>query len=161
MRTELQRRFDGNPKTAGQMEDIAELRTGAYRFAELIESKSPPGRERATAINKVEEAMHWAIAAVERPPAAGGRDLTMERRGSSTTPTQDPPTSPGYYRAFRENTGWVVVHVTEVSGVLWAEWLGTEKLLSRDGRWAAWDHTRVELPESPPTITLATPGKPS
>jgi hypothetical protein len=72
-----------------------------------------------------------------------------------SAPTQDPPTSPGYYRAFREGTGWVVVHVTEVSGVLWSEWLGTEKLLARDDRWAAWDHTRVELPTSPPTVTLS------
>ena len=71
-----------------------------------------------------------------------------------SAPTQDPPPSPGYYRAFKAGTGWVVVHVTEVSGVLWAEWLGSEELLARDGRWAAWDHTRVDMPESPPTVTL-------
>lgn len=53
------------PKTVRQMERKQELRDGAKDFAQLIGRLLPNSAERTIAIRKTQEAMMFAVAAIE------------------------------------------------------------------------------------------------
>lgn len=73
--TELQRRFDFHPATTAEKGATHQAaRDAALRFAIVIDDIVPPGREKALAMGKIEEAMFWANAAIARPPSAGPPD---------------------------------------------------------------------------------------
>lgn len=60
--------FKYHPPTAGAVVQHERLRAKSRELAELIEEVLPPtaGREKATAITKVEEAMMWGCAGIAR-----------------------------------------------------------------------------------------------
>lgn len=66
---ELGLRFTYHPPVAGQLDKYEHLRSVANGFAHYVASVVPPGREQATAITKIEEAMFWANAGIARQPA--------------------------------------------------------------------------------------------
>lgn len=75
--TELERRFSNHSVNPSQKLSMEEIRTAASELADLIEHSTQPGRERAEAVKCVELATFWANASISRPPASGGRELTM------------------------------------------------------------------------------------
>lgn len=64
---ELKRRFTYHAPNAARAEDHAHLRALLKDTADAIDNIVPDGREKSTAITKLEEAMFWANAALARP----------------------------------------------------------------------------------------------
>jgi hypothetical protein len=63
---EIDLRFTYHPPRSGQPEKYQAVRDAANAFARLISSVSPPSREQALAIGKLEEAVMWCNAAIAR-----------------------------------------------------------------------------------------------
>ncbi|WP_020142279.1 hypothetical protein [Terracoccus sp. 273MFTsu3.1] len=64
---DLQNRFDFHPATDEEKRNAhTSVRVAAYELAQFVNVKVPDGREKATAITKIEEAMFWANAALAR-----------------------------------------------------------------------------------------------
>lgn len=64
---DLENRFNHHPPTSGMIETkFSTLRACLENTAKAVVRITPPGREQATAITKLEEAMFWANAAVAR-----------------------------------------------------------------------------------------------
>lgn len=61
-----QSRFTYHPPQEGQPEKYEALRAGGLALADQIAQLCPESRERSIAINKVDEAIMWANAAVAR-----------------------------------------------------------------------------------------------
>lgn len=57
--------------TGDQPERYQKLRATAKELAKLVAELAPDGRERSTALTKIEEAVFWANAAIARRPPAG------------------------------------------------------------------------------------------
>lgn len=68
MNAQIEHNFKYHPPVGAAAENHAAIRAKAKEFALLIDEKLPAnaGREKATAITKVEEAMMWACAGVAR-----------------------------------------------------------------------------------------------
>lgn len=59
--------FTYHPPTGEQqVQDFVSIREEAKRFALLINNLVPDGREKSTAISKIEEAVFWANAGIAR-----------------------------------------------------------------------------------------------
>lgn len=65
---ELQRRFMATPTSPAQQKIITELRLMCLNFGLSIDEHCAEGREKTIALTKLEEALHYAVAAVARPP---------------------------------------------------------------------------------------------
>lgn len=63
---ELINRFTYHEPAEGQPEQYTEIRAAGLDFAEVIGFECPDSRERAIALNKVDEAVMWANAAIAR-----------------------------------------------------------------------------------------------
>lgn len=63
---ELETRFTYHAPKPGQPEKYEALRATAKELAYLIEKLTPPSREQALALTKLEEAVMWAHAAIAR-----------------------------------------------------------------------------------------------
>jgi hypothetical protein len=64
---ELNRRFDHHPpKDASTVDGHEAIRAGCKFLAAVIDEICPEGREKATAMTRLEEAMFWANAAIAR-----------------------------------------------------------------------------------------------
>ena len=63
---EIDVRFTYHPPTKAQPEKYEAVRNAANAFARLICSISPPSREQALAIGKLEEVVFWVNAAIAR-----------------------------------------------------------------------------------------------
>jgi hypothetical protein len=63
---EIDLRFSYHPPKSGQPEKYEAVRQSANAFARLVTSISPPSREQALAIGKIEEAVMWCNAAIAR-----------------------------------------------------------------------------------------------
>lgn len=69
MAKEIDRRFTYVDKlSALQMADCEDLRGRAKEMATMIARTGPMNRDRALALTKLEEALHYGIAAIVRPP---------------------------------------------------------------------------------------------
>lgn len=66
---ENSRRFKHHGQTGDQCQRHADIRRSIRSAADFLLAACPPGRERALALTKLEEAMFWANAAVAREPA--------------------------------------------------------------------------------------------
>lgn len=66
---DLERRFKFHPaNTASRRLAHEDVRLTLRLAAQDIVDLTPPGREQATALTKIEEAMFWANAAIARQP---------------------------------------------------------------------------------------------
>ena len=63
---EIDTRFTYHPPKTGQPEKYEAVRNAANAFVRFISSVSPPSREQALAVGKVEEAVMWCNAAIAR-----------------------------------------------------------------------------------------------
>lgn len=63
---ELTRRFTYHSPKDGQPERYVKIREAAHSVATTIVELTPPGREQALALTKLEEAVMWANAAIAR-----------------------------------------------------------------------------------------------
>lgn len=66
MTTDLRKRFTYHKPEPGMPEQFKAMRDCIGDCAELIDSTVPDGREKATALTKLEEAMMWANAGLAR-----------------------------------------------------------------------------------------------
>lgn len=64
--SELKHRFTYHPPKAGQPEKYEKLRAGALIYATLINELAPETLEKQTAIERIEESVMWANAAIAR-----------------------------------------------------------------------------------------------
>ncbi|RCV47481.1 Acb2/Tad1 domain-containing protein [Marinitenerispora sediminis] len=65
-RDEIGRRFAPRRSDLDRAGQHEEVRTACHRLAEQLADLLPDGREKEQAITRVEEAMFWADAAIER-----------------------------------------------------------------------------------------------
>lgn len=63
---EIGRRFDYHPATPVKAAEHGRMRAACRLLAEHMASNLPEGRERATALTKLEESLFWANAAIAR-----------------------------------------------------------------------------------------------
>lgn len=63
---DLDRRFKSHPVDQQQAHQMGVIRDAARDLAGLIERLVPEGREKSTAVTKVEEAVFWANAGISR-----------------------------------------------------------------------------------------------
>lgn len=63
---DLERRFTYHQPKADQPERYEIVRTAGHMFAAVVCEKCPPSRELWIAIQKIEEAVFWANAAIAR-----------------------------------------------------------------------------------------------
>jgi hypothetical protein len=71
-RLELDDRFEHHPPTSNMVSSAHEnIRLACRMLARTIEELCPDGREKSTAVTRVEEAMFWANAAVARTQQTG------------------------------------------------------------------------------------------
>lgn len=63
---ELRHRFTHHPPSSEQVKTYQRIRQDALSLAENITALCPDSQERATAIQKIEEAVFWANASVAR-----------------------------------------------------------------------------------------------
>jgi hypothetical protein len=66
MKDELEKRFTYHPPKHDQVARYGEIRSNAKGFASQIVNLTPPSREQALALTKLEEAVMWANAAIAR-----------------------------------------------------------------------------------------------
>lgn len=66
LQIDLLRRFTYHEPTEGQPEQYAEIRAAGLDLAEVIGFECPDSPERAQALNKIDEAVMWANAAIAR-----------------------------------------------------------------------------------------------
>lgn len=66
MKDELEKRFTYHPPKPDQIERYGEIRSTAKAFATLIADRTPPSREQALALTKLDEVVMWANAAIAR-----------------------------------------------------------------------------------------------
>lgn len=67
-KADLARRFDlHRPRSEADGDKLDELRALHKRLAALVVETTPPNREQALALTKLEEALYFAIAAIVRP----------------------------------------------------------------------------------------------
>lgn len=64
--SELNKRFTYHAPKDDQIPRYGELRSQGRQLATHIIAKTPPGREQALALTKLEEAIFWANAAIAR-----------------------------------------------------------------------------------------------
>lgn len=65
---DLANRFAYHAPTGGKKEKHEAIRNDCHELAKKIAASVPEGREQATAITKLEEAMMWANAGIARKP---------------------------------------------------------------------------------------------
>jgi hypothetical protein len=63
---ELQRRFDRHPNDAFKASMQQLIRNVVKDAAGILDHELPEGREKSLALTKLEEAMFWSLAAIER-----------------------------------------------------------------------------------------------
>lgn len=63
---EIENRFTYHPPKEGQPERYEQLRAGAKEMAYLIEEHCPCSRERSIALDRLDEVVFWANAAIAR-----------------------------------------------------------------------------------------------
>ena len=64
MSDDLANRFAYHPATGVTGPQHAEVRERCYELAVWLDQNTPPGRHQSLALTAVEEAMHWANAAI-------------------------------------------------------------------------------------------------
>ena len=65
---DLDRRFDlHRPKSGADGARCDAVRAAVKAAAVTVVEQTPPGREQASAVTKLEEALYWAIGAIVRP----------------------------------------------------------------------------------------------
>lgn len=70
---DIDNRFAFHPADTQEKQDLhAEVRSAAGSAANLFNEILPEGREKSTAMTKLEEAMFWANASLARPPLPQG-----------------------------------------------------------------------------------------
>jgi len=69
---EIKTRFTYHRPIEQTYKDMDRIRIKGFRFAESLLAWLPPSRERSIALRKIEEAVHWAQAAVLRKEAEKG-----------------------------------------------------------------------------------------
>jgi hypothetical protein len=75
---DISNRFSYHPPTPGQVHIYEAIRGQVRNLAEFLNELCPEGRDKATAITKLEEVMFWANASVARngPPIVRDSDAT-------------------------------------------------------------------------------------
>lgn len=68
---DLANRFTYHPPTEGQPEKYEMIRSIAHSYATYLNDTCPDGREKALAMNKLEEVVFWANAAIARANNSG------------------------------------------------------------------------------------------
>ncbi|HUT78917.1 MAG TPA: hypothetical protein VM285_14565 [Polyangia bacterium] len=69
---DIRRRFIYYPPlTQAKVAAHQDVREAGYTFAQLVGELCPRGRERALALTKIEEAVHWANSALARESSRG------------------------------------------------------------------------------------------
>jgi hypothetical protein len=63
---ELMNRFTYHAPKEGQPKKYEAMRAGALKLAELVNVSCPESREKALALNKLDEVVFWANAAIAR-----------------------------------------------------------------------------------------------
>lgn len=85
---DINNRFDFHPATTAEKRgEHTSIREACKTLAHTLDAKVPPGREKALALTKAEEAMFWANAAIARaddPAALDTADAAPARRGRAT-----------------------------------------------------------------------------
>lgn len=66
MTDDMETRFTYHPPTGDQPDRYASVRGSARAFADIIADTAPESRERAIALERVEEAVMWANTAIAR-----------------------------------------------------------------------------------------------
>lgn len=79
----IERRFAECAPTSDQVERAARIRDAARELALFVGELTPTCRQQSLAITKIEEAVHWAEAALFRGPETAPQGLT-------TTPPPPP-----------------------------------------------------------------------
>ncbi|SKM81285.1 Uncharacterised protein [Mycobacteroides abscessus subsp. massiliense] len=65
---DINNRFDYHRPSDAKVQVHEAVRTGASALAHQLDAVLPPGREKALAMTKLEEALMWANAAIARTP---------------------------------------------------------------------------------------------
>ncbi|AXH46841.1 hypothetical protein I5G67_gp003 [Mycobacterium phage Aminay] len=89
---EISRRFTLRAGTIGQQNAAETVRSACRQLAHDVDELIEPGRQKALALTAIEEAMHWALAAI----ACGGDPATMPAPAPAQPYQEQPrPARPG------------------------------------------------------------------
>lgn len=89
---DLNIRFGYHPPSSQNIKtDHGTIREECLFLANVIDGTCPDGREKSTAITKIEEAMMWANAAIARSPE--NRGISPEATASGDTDRKDQPSN--------------------------------------------------------------------
>lgn len=83
---DLANRFAYHAPTGGKVNKHADIRKECHDLAIKIAIMVPPGREQATAITKIEEAMMWANAGIARHAEVGAEPEQVDTAAAPLIP---------------------------------------------------------------------------